>query len=48
MAHASPAVIDMEGSGGANVHCEVMNDDARTHGSGACRFSNGAEYRVLY
>ena len=48
MEHASPAVVDMKGSNGATVHCEVMNDDAVTHGSGACLFSNGAEYRVLY
>ena len=48
MKHASPAVIDMMGSGGATVHCEVMNDDAATEGSGVCRLSNGAVYRVLY
>jgi hypothetical protein len=43
-----PAVIDMKGPGGGAVHCEVMNDDAKAHGSGVCLFSNGAEYRVLY
>jgi hypothetical protein len=48
MEHASPAVVDMKGVGGATVHCEVMNDDKDTQGSGVCRFSNGAEYRVLY
>ncbi len=48
MEHASPAVIDMQGSGGATVHCEVMNDDADAQGSGVCSFSNGAVYRVLY
>ena len=48
MDHASPAEVDMQGSGGATVHCEVMNDDKDTQGSGVCRFSNGAVYRVLY
>ena len=48
MEHASPAIIDMQGSGGAAVHCEVMNDDADAQGSGVCAFSNGAVYRVLY
>jgi hypothetical protein len=48
MEDASPAVVDMKGSSGATVHCEVMNDDKATHGSGVCLFSNGAEYRVLY
>jgi hypothetical protein len=48
MEHASPAIIDMQGSGGATVHCEVMNDDAHAQGSGVCSFSNGAVYRVLY
>jgi hypothetical protein len=48
MEHASPAVIDMAGPGGATVHCEVMNDDHEMSGSGVCLFSNGAEYRVVY
>jgi hypothetical protein len=46
--NGSPAVIDMKGPHGQTVHCEVMNDNAKAHGSGVCRFSNGAEYRVLY
>jgi hypothetical protein len=48
MEHASPAVIDMKGPRGGSVHCEVMNDDNETEGSGVCLFSNGAVYRVLY
>ncbi len=48
MEHASPAVIDMQDSGGVAVHCEVMNDDVHAQGSGVCAFSNGAVYRVLY
>ena len=44
----SPAFVDMKGPSGATAHCEVMNDNALAHGSGVCRFSNGAEYRVLY
>ena len=48
MDHASPAVIDMQGPRGATVHCEVMNDNGTSHGSGVCAFSNGAVYRVLY
>lgn len=44
----SPAVIDMSAPSGASIHCEVMNDNATSHGSGVCRFSNGAVYRVLY
>jgi hypothetical protein len=48
MDHASPAVVDMQGPGGATIHCEVMNDDADAQGSGVCAFSNGAVYRVLY
>jgi hypothetical protein len=46
--HPSPAVIDMKGPSGATVHCELMNDDATVHGSGVCRFANGAVYRVVY
>jgi hypothetical protein len=46
--HGSPAVIDMTSPKGATVHCEVINDDSQDHGSGVCRFSNGAVYRVLY
>jgi hypothetical protein len=46
--NGSPAFVDMQGPGGATVHCELMNDNAIAHGSGVCRFSNGAEYRVLY
>jgi hypothetical protein len=46
--HGNPAVIDMTSPKGATVHCEVINDDAQDHGSGVCRFSNGAVYRVLY
>jgi hypothetical protein len=48
MGHASPAVVDMTGPGGTTVHCEVMNDDADTEGSGVCQLSNGAVYRVVY
>ena len=44
----SPAFVDMKGPSGATVHCEVVNDDSSAHGSGVCRFSNGAEYRVVY
>jgi hypothetical protein len=44
----SPAFIDMKGPGGKTVHCDLMNDDANSRGSGVCLFSNGAEYRVLY
>ena len=43
-----PAFVDMKGAKGSTVHCEVMNDGANAHGSGVCRFSNGAEYRVVY
>jgi hypothetical protein len=46
--HGDPAFIDMKGSGGVTVHCEVMNHRGSTSGSGVCLFSNGAEYRVLY
>ncbi len=49
MENATPAVIDMKGSSGATVHCEVMNNGAtQASGSGVCAFSNGAVYRVLY
>jgi hypothetical protein len=44
----SPGFVDMKGHRGATVHCEVVNDDLNAHGNGVCRFSNGAEYRVLY
>lgn len=46
--NGSPAFVDMKGTSGATAHCEVMNDDGSAHGSGACLFSSGAEYRVLY
>ncbi len=46
--HGSPTFVDMEGPSGATVHCEGMNHDPHAHGSGVCRFSNGAEYRILY
>lgn len=44
----SPALVDLKGDSGATVHCELMNNDADAHGSGVCRFSNGAEYRAAY
>jgi hypothetical protein len=46
--HGDPAFIDMKGSGGVVVYCEVMHDRLINSGSGVCLFSNGAEYRVLY
>ena len=44
----TPAAVDMKGPSGSTVHCEVMNNNAHAHGSGVCRFSNGAVFRVLY
>ncbi len=43
-----PALANMKGPSGITVRCEVTNDRANTHGSGVCRFSDGAEYRVVY
>jgi hypothetical protein len=44
----SPAVVDMTAPNGATVHCELINDNAISHGSGVCAFSNGAVYQVVY
>lgn len=48
MSKASPVTVDMVGPSGVTAQCEFMNDDALWHGSGVCRFSNGADYRVRY
>ena len=46
--NGDPAFVEMKGPSGLTVHCEVINDPGNAHGSGVCRFSNGAEYRAVY
>ena len=41
-------VADMIGPKGTTAHCEFANNNFSGHGSGACRLSSGAEYRMQY
>lgn len=44
----SPGVVDLTATNGLTAHCELINNNMDGHGKGACLFSNGAYYSLVY